>query len=283
MERVGTLFELEHFLEGSDRFHFSKNRLSAETDLAYHRHDYFELFWVSEGKGHHLLNGKTYRLAKGDLLFMRPGDSHTFSFDAPSDFVLIYNLAFFPKDVSCFQERYLQNKVEYFWTTEARPQQLKADEVQLKTLSNRADELLGAPRSLFYLDNLLLYLFDLMVFSNSPDNLAPFWLKQAIGAFNAEPTGKAYQEGVAAFLALCGRSNAHVNRSLGAFYGQNVTNFVNGLRLRRAKQALTATNKGIKEIAFDLGFNDVNYFHKLFKAANGLSPNAYRNKKTIVF
>lgn len=44
----------------------------------------------------------------------------------------------------------------------------------------------------------------------------------------------------------------------------------------QAKRELRYTRKTVKEIAFDLGFEDPAYFTRLFKKAENLSPQAYR-------
>ncbi len=60
--------------------------------------------------------------------------------------------------------------------------------------------------------------------------------------------------------------------------------YVNSLRMNRAKQLLEESNFSISEIAFQIGFNDANYFSLRFKEFFNLSPSQYRkvflNKKT---
>ncbi len=48
------------------------------------------------------------------------------------------------------------------------------------------------------------------------------------------------------------------------------------LRIIRAKELLVSTNKSIKEISLDLGFQTIHYFSLLFKKKVGVSPSAYR-------
>lgn len=59
--------------------------------------------------------------------------------------------------------------------------------------------------------------------------------------------------------------------------GTYFTDYVNGLRLSRAKSLLYRTNLTIKEIAWQVGFTDEKYFMKVFKKAEGISPTQYRN------
>ena len=48
-------------------------------------------------------------------------------------------------------------------------------------------------------------------------------------------------------------------------------------RLQRAADLLAHTRRPVAAIAADCGFSDYNYFSKVFKRRNGISPRAYRN------
>lgn len=43
-----------------------------------HQHDFYEIEYITEGSGTHLLNDKAYPVQKGDLLFITPMDFHGF-------------------------------------------------------------------------------------------------------------------------------------------------------------------------------------------------------------
>ena len=58
----------------------------------------------------------------------------------------------------------------------------------------------------------------------------------------------------------------------------HVHDYISRLRLSAASDALIQTGKSITEVALDLGFNDSNYFTRLFKKHVGLSPREYRYK-----
>ncbi len=56
--------------------------------------------------------------------------------------------------------------------------------------------------------------------------------------------------------------------------------FVNSRRIVHAKQLLRDTDKSIIDVCFSVGFNDVSYFTKVFRLAEGISPGKYR--KTVI-
>jgi AraC-like DNA-binding protein len=53
------------------------------------------------------------------------------------------------------------------------------------------------------------------------------------------------------------------------------------LKLLRAKEMLLNTNKSIKEISFDLGFQSIYYFSRIFKNKLGVSPSEIRKSVTL--
>ncbi len=59
-------------------------------------------------------------------------------------------------------------------------------------------------------------------------------------------------------------------------FGGSFVEFINFLRMRRARQLLTETQQSIGDISIACGFESVQYFNRLFKLKNGCTPSAYR-------
>ena len=59
--------------------------------------------------------------------------------------------------------------------------------------------------------------------------------------------------------------------------GVTLTDYVNKKRVERAKQLLKAGNTQIQTVAQNCGILDVNYFTKIFKKYEGITPKEYRN------
>ncbi len=49
------------------------------------------------------------------------------------------------------------------------------------------------------------------------------------------------------------------------------------LKIMRAKELLLSTNKSIKEISYDLGFQSIHYFSRIFKEKTGSNPSKFRS------
>lgn len=61
-----------------------------------HQHDFYEIEYITEGSGTHLINDKSYPVKKGDLLFITPMDFHGFE----TQKIKTITLHFFAKDMS---------------------------------------------------------------------------------------------------------------------------------------------------------------------------------------
>lgn len=68
--------------------------------------------------------------------------------------------------------------------------------------------------------------------------------------------------------ALTKLTKTHLNKTL--------TNLITERIIIEAKRELYLTNKSIKEIAFELGYNDEYYFSRLFKKHTEVAPQLYR-------
>ena len=58
--------------------------------------------------------------------------------------------------------------------------------------------------------------------------------------------------------------------------GVTFINFISDKRLEKARQLLSDTELSIKEITAEVGYNDQNYFSRIFKNKYGISPKEYR-------
>ena len=60
--------------------------------------------------------------------------------------------------------------------------------------------------------------------------------------------------------------------------GINYTDYVARVRIEKAKNLLLNPNLRISEIAFEVGFQSLTHFNRVFKRIVGLAPTAYRNQ-----
>lgn len=75
-----------------------------------------------------------------------------------------------------------------------------------------------------------------------------------------------------------GKSYSWFRKSFREYTGYAPSQYFQELKLRRAKELLTETNKTIKEITFELDFSSYEYFFSFFKKKVGVTPQEYRSQ-----
>ena len=79
------------------------------------------------------------------------------------------------------------------------------------------------------------------------------------------------------FLArMADMSPSSLRRLFKEHTGKSPGVFVRDLRMTTAARRLLVTDERISAIAYDLGFDDANYFARIFKSTFGVSPQKYR-------
>lgn len=73
-----------------------------------------------------------------------------------------------------------------------------------------------------------------------------------------------------------GVSRSGLTRKMRSLMGVSPADFLRQTRMAHAATLLLTTDRPVKEIAFECGYADINYFGKCFKAHHGLTPTAYR-------
>jgi AraC family transcriptional activator of pobA len=73
-------------------------------------------------------------------------------------------------------------------------------------------------------------------------------------------------------------SVAHLNDTIKALTGSPVSIHIQQASIFEAKRQLYFTNKSVKEIGYEVGYNEPVYFGKLFKKITNLTPLAFRQQ-----
>ena len=282
MDTTPTQLDLLSFLSHEkDLFHIVRRTITSTEELAYHNHNYAEIFWIKEGRGIHLVNGQAIAVEKGHLCMIRPNDTHTFRVEGNNTGLVVTNVAFFKKDLDTFNKRYFPDSTNYFQSNNPLPFTYKLNTEQLNEISSITDYIIARPKTYLQLDLLVLHLFKILDGSGQiKQSDMPYWLQYAIEQYQSP---HAFRNGVAGFTALCQRSTDHVNRVIKLHLNQTLTETVTRLKINYAAQRLTMTNIPIKTISHDCGFKTIGHFYKVFKKYQGMTPKAFREHNYKVF
>lgn len=77
--------------------------------------------------------------------------------------------------------------------------------------------------------------------------------------------------------SLCNISSSYFSKLFNKITGDNFSNYVNKIRISKACELLENSDMPITMIAFDLGYEDISYFGKVFKRITGLTPTQYKS------
>ncbi|MBC8010986.1 MAG: AraC family ligand binding domain-containing protein, partial [Burkholderiales bacterium] len=114
-------------------------RLRGAEAFPFHRHDFPEVFWVSEGRGVHRVNGTEHGLEPGSLVWMRAADAHGFVSDAEG--VVVNNVALEPRWFAGFRRRHFAGDKEFWSGAAESPAHVRLASAQVARLANELSEL----------------------------------------------------------------------------------------------------------------------------------------------
>jgi len=86
---------------------------------------------------------------------------------------------------------------------------------------------------------------------------------------------------LAQFANMLGASEAKLKEQAKLHTGRTAQNVIYGLIASEAKRLLTYQHLSVKEVAYELGFNDPFYFSNFFKKHAHISPKTYQEKFSL--
>ncbi|WP_052500805.1 helix-turn-helix transcriptional regulator [Jannaschia aquimarina] len=270
------MFRIDAYLGASDAFHFVRKTLSDAPPVLEHNHDFFELLLVEHGHLHHWINGVEEVLGRGHLVFLRPTDSHALQAVVGTN-AQILNVMFRRETAAHLETRYAEDfSGRFFWKSGQMPATLRLQGPRLERAVNALLNLQTSRRSLARIEHFLLSVMThVLDASHAADERIPAWLLAACRA-TAEP--RVFRQGAAGFLKAAGRSHEHVCRQTRRHLGLSPTQYVNRIRIQHAAMLLAGTDRPLLEIAADCGFENLSYFHRLFRQQYGTTPGSYRHR-----
>lgn len=257
-------------------------------DCYIHWHEETEIVYVEEGRAYVSINDKNVYGNKGDLIFIEKGAVHYIkSLDENNALkfrTLVFNLSFL-----CLNE-------ENYWQKQFISPLMNCN-VMFRNLISQDDEnygkILSAYLSLleaykgkenYYQIRIISLFYNLffemlsgghLVQRESKSRKNQKAMKQCLAYIDQN-----YKEHISVgdLAAMINFSEDYFTHEFSEFMGKSPINYLNSVRLDKAKIMLNSSDKSIDDIAFDCGFQSTSYFIKLFKKQNGLTPLQYRKK-----
>ncbi len=267
-------------------FYVSKFRVESESD--YHDHDHTELAYILSGKGRYLVNGNEFDVDTGDLIICNPGVKHKQLLTNPKEpsmkFITGFTNYHF-KDMPA-NSLLLKNGGCILHTTAELRQELYKHCYAMLTEeeNNQVGRYFMLKTHLMQM--LLLIMREIADVEKTEQKGCSFEtynkiyaVNRIINYLNENYNHKISLEKIAHNMYL---SPVYISKIFKEETGESPINYLIKIRLEKAKEILQTNDAGsIKDIASQVGYDDVYHFSKLFKKYYGISPLYYRKKTTV--
>ncbi len=255
-----------------------------------HTHDYVEIVYMCKGSTTHLINGEQVVLQEGDLLFLAQGAVQEILPAGEDDIAVNFIVmpTFFDTTlkaigneetplktflVDCLNSHDTPTTYLYFHAADILPVQNLVENLLYTLIQNPQNRrnLNQTTMALLFL-NLMNYT-DHLEFQREEDTTAVQILQYI---------EEHYNDGSLAELA----SSLHydpswLSREIKSYTGKTYTELVQEKRMVQASFLLTNTDLNVDEIAYQVGYDNISYFHRLFRKKYDLSPKKYRTANRL--
>jgi|HigsolmetaAR203D_1030402.scaffolds.fasta_scaffold05124_5 AraC-type DNA-binding domain-containing proteins len=260
--------------------------IAIDSLLTMHHHDYAELYFVYEGKGTEVINGKKHVVQPGSASFLLPHHLHEIRGSAESP-IRMYCCMF---DISVlFGSRFdyeLAGKL--LQCGDALPSYVTFGEDQAEYLkgvfSTIFREYHSSHFAKFSLIRIkLLEALHLFVRAALPRSCEAVEEPKVIGKTFAEILQYVhlhYTDKLTLEL-LSGRfqvSPPYISHSFKKFCGQSFLEYVHMLRINNAQSLLASTDMPISDVAVEVGFDSYRNFSRVFRKKKGMTPGEFRSR-----
>ncbi len=239
-----------------------------------HWHEHIELLYFFGGECIFTLNGKTFPVREGDLVAINSTEIHSFvSQEVPQYFCILIYPQFF-SDISPDSIIPLESLV-------------RGDEYVAKLVTQIKEEFSRASKgSDMLLKGSVYHLMAYLVRNYTAERPT----QRELGNRSAllERTSivlkyisENYSEKIttAQLASLCFLSESHFCRFFKKAIGKSAIDYINEYRVEKASVLLTQTDESISSIAALTGFEDSNYFSRVFRKYKNTTPESFRANK----
>lgn len=249
-----------------------------------HKHDYYTILLLNEGKGIHNIDFESYKLKRNQLYFISPGQVHqVIEKEQSFGYTIVFSEEFLLKNNfnPCFiMELDLFNNHGEKPMFHVKKKQKKA----LNTLCNQMledytikdkhfEQSLGA-----YLKIFLIQCHNFK-FSEQKTRV----VNEAESSIVTNFVGLVEQHysqwhGASEYANALNITVDHLNRKVKPITGKTTKQFIHSRLEIAAKRMLYFTDLSNKEISFSLGFQEPSNFSAFFKKQTGISPSEFKRK-----
>ncbi|MEK3720305.1 helix-turn-helix domain-containing protein [Paenibacillus sp. FSL H8-0034] len=254
-----------------------------------HEHPMYEIHWVIDGEMEMVVDGHIYRQTEGDILFIRPGVTHSCKSSGPQGFT------YFCVHFSVI-DRIFSKELEHHQTTYYPAASPLAIGIQpaLSTLYDLSIEIKSSILSTSKSMKVHSAVFDLLgslIDQLSQSDNVMLTKKEVMASQIAEQIedsvqtlllhGQIHENGrtwVQDIAKSVNMSTSQVNRIFHQVYGKAPRKYLSEILLNEAKRLLQQTDLSVDHIAMMLGYRTSPHFSRQFKRWTDITPSEYREQ-----
>lgn len=242
-----------------------------------HRIHFFALLIVTDGNGTHQVDLKDYTVQKGSVLKLAKGQVHAFQKNAAyKGFLVLFTENFLMNHFSKSSINMISHLYNYHITSPISENEalnhsfLQELNEELRNSNDYARNNIVASLINLYLLRLERE-FDQQLPNNNAKNYTIF-----ITFKNLVEQNYATTRNVKDYAEMLNITTKHLNEIVKEFTLDTAKTFIDGYVILEAKRSIVSTDNGFKEIAYEIGFDELTNFAKFFKKNTGVSPKTFR-------
>ena len=244
-----------------------------------HRKDYYFWAFVKQGSSRHWIDTKPYQLSNNSFHFSTPHQVHLKEEAKPVKGIIVA----FTVDFLALEENSLLRQLPVIQNPN-NEHELVLNDADVLFIEDIMEKVYQENRSggnwrdsmlMGYMRILFIYLSRLYTQQFSKDGLDSdrLLLKKYLAKIEDSYTNL---HEVAAYADMLNMSAGHLSEVVKTQSGKPAIAHIHERIILEAKRLLFHTNNSIKEIAFNLGFEDASYFNRFFKRIVEQTPATYR-------
>jgi len=251
-----------------------------------HRVKFYHIIFITEGKGFHNIDFHPYEYSEGDLIFVSQGQVHSFDVKSGVDGqVLLFTENFITKNLIHSDMLSFSRLYNYH----IHQQRLPADGAKEEKFAEIFGEIYQEYNNpdLFAKEEILRSLLKLLLLKaeriqrtvGSQKKKSEWLIKFGI-LQNHLANNYAITRNVSEYATMMGISPKALNTICKSFSGGTAKEFIDNFVVLEIKRHLATSHRSVKELTYEMGFNEPTNFVKYFKKHTGQTPALF--KKTLL-
>lgn len=243
-----------------------------------HRHFFYAVYWIHQGSGIHVIDFEEYEIKPNRIFFVKPEQIHFLHNDTMMEYSA---LQFTEEFMSCSDTGYQTEEREIAVCHDLTLEEQERMEILFKQISAEAVSGLEYSTALIQseINTLLLDLERIGLDKRRYTALPDLLLKYRMLVEKQYTATRLVQK----YAGQLGVSANYLNVLVRKYLGKSALNLINERVILEIKRRLLRTKKGVSEIAYELGFDELSYFSRFFKRHTGMTPIAFREKMNEMY